>query len=155
MGMDVNGRKPKSKVGEYFRNNVWWWRPLWMFCEDIAPDLIPKDNLGHSNDGWGLNCTHSLQLAERLTELLDAGEVKKYEEGYTKMLKETPLQECTICGGTGQRLPPPKCGAGDQPCNGCGETGKREADSTHYPFSEENVKIFRDFLRECGGFSIS
>ncbi|QOR55575.1 MAG: hypothetical protein UMS36scaffold28_65 [Phage 59_13] len=29
MGMDVYGVKPKSKQGEYFRNNVWSWRPLW------------------------------------------------------------------------------------------------------------------------------
>jgi hypothetical protein len=28
MGMDVYGKEPKSDKGEYFRNNVWWWRPL-------------------------------------------------------------------------------------------------------------------------------
>ena len=27
MGMDVYGRNRCSKEGEYFRNNVWWWRP--------------------------------------------------------------------------------------------------------------------------------
>ena len=26
--------------GIYFRNNVWWWRPLWNYCYNIAPDLV-------------------------------------------------------------------------------------------------------------------
>ena len=30
MGFDVYGKDPDpgSGSGEYFRNNVWWWRPL-------------------------------------------------------------------------------------------------------------------------------
>lgn len=51
MGMDVIGQSPVSERGEYFRNNVWWWHPLWEYCERLAPDLIPSDNLGHYNDG--------------------------------------------------------------------------------------------------------
>ena len=27
MGMDVYGLEPRKEKGEYFRNNVWWWRP--------------------------------------------------------------------------------------------------------------------------------
>jgi len=154
MGMDVYGRKPKSKTGEYFRNNVWWWRPLWNYCVQAAPDLISKDNGGHSNDGWGLNCTRSLALSKRLTELLDSGEVKKYEVEYIKMLEEIPLEDCTVCGGTGKRQPPPNIGPGDMECNGCKGKGKREALDVEYPFSEENVKEFRNFLLDCGGFKI-
>ena len=40
MGMDVYGENPKNEKGEYFRNNVWWWRPLGDFVcsnyEEIA-----------------------------------------------------------------------------------------------------------------------
>jgi hypothetical protein len=44
MGMDVFGKAPTRKVGEYFRSNVWYWHPLWHYCEEIAPDIIPSDN---------------------------------------------------------------------------------------------------------------
>src|SRR4030042_5819384 len=136
MGMDVYGRKPKSKKGEYFINNAWWWRPLWNYCVQAAPDIIPKDNGGHYNDGWGLNCAKSLALAERLTNLLDSDEVKKYEEEYFKIIKSLPLEDCSICGSTGKRQPPPKTGPGDQLCNGCGGKGKRESWEAGYLFNE-------------------
>ena len=32
MGMDVIGRKPKNKTGEYFRANVWSYRPIHFLC---------------------------------------------------------------------------------------------------------------------------
>ena len=39
MGMDVYGINPKTDSGDYFRANVWWWRPLWecvaYYCDDI------------------------------------------------------------------------------------------------------------------------
>lgn len=53
MGMDVFGQSPISERGEYFRNSVWWWHPLWEYCERLAPDLIPHDNPGHYNDEIG------------------------------------------------------------------------------------------------------
>jgi len=28
MGFDIYGSSPKSEKGKYFRNSVWWWRPL-------------------------------------------------------------------------------------------------------------------------------
>ena len=149
--MDVYGRKPKSEKGKYFRNNIWWWRPLWNFCEQVAPDLIPEDNHGHSNDGWGLNCSKSLELAERLTDLLDSGQVKMYEEDYKRAIESIPLETCTICDGTGKRKMEPRKG---ETCNGCGGKGKRESYEAGYPFEEENVKEFRDFLLDCGGFQI-
>lgn len=29
MGFDINGVNPTDNKGDYFRNNVWWWRSLW------------------------------------------------------------------------------------------------------------------------------
>ena len=31
MGMDVYGRKPKNKTGEYFRANIWSWKTMVSF----------------------------------------------------------------------------------------------------------------------------
>ena len=54
MGMDVIGKKPKAEVGQYFRNNVWWWHPLWEYVCEVPPALANRVRYGHSNDGDGL-----------------------------------------------------------------------------------------------------
>ena len=89
--MDISGKDPNPKVldeegapvGEYFRNNCWWWRPLWNYCAQIAPDLINEEvyERGQYNDGKGLNSKEARILGERL--------IKKYEDGSAKqMLKK-------------------------------------------------------------------
>ena len=55
MGMDVYGRNPTTKQGEYFRNNVWWWHPLADYCTSVAPDITAQCNSWHHNDGDGLD----------------------------------------------------------------------------------------------------
>jgi hypothetical protein len=64
MGMDVYGRNPTSKEGEYFRNNVWWWRPLAEYCMEVAPEIAARCEGWHYNDGDGLNGLDSGALAE-------------------------------------------------------------------------------------------
>ena len=32
-----------TNIGTYFRNNCWWWRPLWDFCAEVAPDIISAE----------------------------------------------------------------------------------------------------------------
>ncbi|TRO24305.1 hypothetical protein EQ826_17545 [Ectopseudomonas mendocina] len=154
MGMDVLGQAPVSERGEYFRNNVWWWHPLWEYCEHLAPDLIPQSNLGHFNDGWGLDSQASRILADRLASALAAGEVEQYAQDYAGFLAALPDEPCTICSGTGKRAEPPHRGPGTWPCNSCESTGRRPHFATHYPFSAENVREFEAFLRDCGGFKI-
>lgn len=154
MGMDVFGKSPISERGRYFRNNVWWWHPLWDYCESIAPDIIPQSNLGHSNDGWGLGSRAARKLADRLAAALASGETEQYAQSYAAFLKALPDEPCTICGGTGKRAEPPHTGPGPLPCNGCNGSGRTPHFDTHYPFSVENVREFEAFLRDCGGFEI-
>ena len=47
----------EANPGVYFRNNCWWWRPLWNYCYAIADDIISEEvwDSGHSNNGAGLN----------------------------------------------------------------------------------------------------
>ena len=73
MGMDVIGRKPKNKTGEYFRANVWSYRPIHWLC-DVATqiheertgydDLIPMKTLVgmNYNDGYGLRSERKCKL---------------------------------------------------------------------------------------------
>jgi hypothetical protein len=165
--MDVYGIAPTTAQGEYFRNSVWSWHPLWTYCCEVAPDLIPSElaEAGHYNAGAGLDADGAVALAERLKGLLRSGEVKRYETAYRAELASLQDEICAICGGTGLRLDPPAVGPGDRPCNGCGGdpfaqpapkpgTGRVRPFDCHYPFESENVSEFVGFLLGCGGFTI-
>lgn len=160
MGMDVYGKKPTSEIGEYFRNTVWWWHPLWEYCCDVGNNVINeqlKQN-GHYNDGNGLSATKSKKLATLLQTEVDAGRTKKKEEEHTTTIATMPDEPCEFCNGTGKRTDAVAkkynmdwCGG----CNGCNGTRKVRPAAANYPFSEENVIEFIAFLNDCGGFSIN
>ena len=170
MGMDVYGKAPLGSKGEYFRNNVWWWRPLWEYCETVAPHLT-KDVSGHTNDGDGLGKDGAEALGRILEISLSDGTCEAYKQAYYKELSELPNETCKLCEGTGVRTD----GVGKESgmdtkvlsddlasvlgrttgwCNGCDGNGWKPHWATHYPFSEENVKQFAEFLAESGGFEI-
>ena len=84
MGFDVIGRKAKSEKGEYFRNNVWFWRPLWQYicleCEDIL--TIKEAEGGCFNDGVKITKSKALKIAKRLREKLNDGSVDLHKAVY-------------------------------------------------------------------------
>jgi len=72
----------KANPGIYFRNNCWWWRPLWDFCAYHCPDLISDDihNGGHYNDGKGLNADSAAKLGVQLLSLIEDGTVAAHQK---------------------------------------------------------------------------
>lgn len=171
MGMDVYGVKPKSETGEYFRNNVWWWRPLADYCLAHHDDIAEKCEYWHSNDGDGLNEDDSVELANRLMKDLADGKVAEHERRYNEWRASIPREACSLCNCTGIRTDdvgvemgmPEKeldvevqilVGRTHGWCNGCSGVGTKESMLTAYPFSEENVREFAQFLKDCGGFRI-
>ena len=48
MGMDIHARNPTGERGAYFRNNVWWWRPLADYCITVAPDICAPVDAGRT-----------------------------------------------------------------------------------------------------------
>jgi hypothetical protein len=154
MGMDVIGKSPTSEQGKYFRSGMGEWYSLWTYCEQIASDLIHPGNLGHSNNGWGLNQKDSLALADRLAAALASGETQAYAKRRAEFCKALPLEVCVICGGTGRRAEPPKTGPGALLCNACGGKGTVPSFAAEHLFSVEAVREFEAFLRGCGGFRI-
>lgn len=175
MGMDVYGKEPKNEKGEYFRNNLWWWRPLWDLCcvVGMSEGLMTEEvaDGGHFNDGAGLDDENSVKLAEAIQEMIDSGAIKAAEEKFNDMRATTKLQDCDICGATGIRtdelgmeqgfhdkaLDPEiakQVGRDFGYCNACKGLGKREPIASWYGFSEENVRNFVEFLRNCGGFEV-
>ncbi len=154
MGMDVYGKKPTDETGKYFRNNVWWWRPLADYCCEVAPAITAKCQHWQTNDGDGLGKRDSLKLADVLKAKVAEGHTAAYAEIRAAELNALPDERCDICGGTGRRAEPPQLGPGDMPCNGCEAKGRRRPTDTYYPFSVANVEEFIAFLETCGGFAI-
>jgi len=170
MGMDVYGKNATSEKGEYFRNNIWWWRPLWNYCVEVAPELC-ADIEGHSNSGDGLDRIGATALSDILFEELQNGRTVQYEQDYYARLAVLPRNDCQFCGATGIRTDKIGTGMG-QPnkelspevqvltgrthgwCNGCDGVGTVESERLSYPFTADNVQEFAEFLSDCGGFSI-
>lgn len=104
MGMDVIGRKPTSKTGKYFRNNVWWWHPLWDYIETVAPHLAQRVKAPHSNDGDGLRGSKQcIELAAILQNEIDTGKTATYATEYQQRLDAMPDEPC-FCNGTSKLI---------------------------------------------------
>jgi hypothetical protein len=171
MGMDVMGVNPTSEKGSYFRNNVWWWRPLADYCIENHPDIAEKCEYWHSNDGDGLDAEDAYALAERLMADIAEGKVSEHERNYNEWRASLPREACELCECTGIRTDkvgvdmgmPEKelspevsilTGRTHGWCNACDGVGTQESWLAGYPFSEENVKEFAEFLMDSGGFQI-
>lgn len=153
MGMDLHGVAPRKTLGEYFRNNCWWWRPLWSFVCDIACKEIltekQKSN-GHYNDGCLITDTQAIEIARRLNHLIECGAVRKFEDERNKEIEALPDEKCDTCDGQGER----NDGFVKGICNACHGKGTRRPSATHYPFEESNVAHFAKFCEDSGGFEI-
>ena len=148
--MDVYGTKPKNEKGEYFRNNIWYWRPLWDFCLETYPHIAGKVKSGYFNDGDGLNATDSKKLAKLIKQDLESGKVHQYSVERETYLNSLPLRGCEHCDSTGIRNDEYVKGT----CNACKGVGQVKDWATQYPFDVNNVIEFQEFLDNCGGFSI-
>lgn len=171
MGMDVYGVNPTSETGQYFRRNVWGWRPLWNYVEDNHPEIAELVQYAQSNDGDGLDGPDSIRLAALLTVDLETGVTDKYIRARNQYLSQLERPTCTYCEGTGIRkdavgvengwpdreLSPEMAsltGRTHGSCNACGGEGKVDAWETSYCLGRNDIKEFAAFLMDCGGFEI-
>lgn len=177
MGMDVYGKKPTAKVGEYFRASVWGWHPLWEYVTYVAPDLASKVTYGHSNDGDGLDAANSKALAVVLRNSVRSGAAAGYVKERDEMIANLPKKDCEHCNGTGTRTDhigkdgdwenkPPnrdagvcvRCGLETCDCRGwcnaCGGRGWCRPWAASYSLEVETISEFANFLDDSGGFEI-
>lgn len=176
MGMDVMGTSPSKKCGEYFRANLWWWSPLWAYCDQVAPEICGQVEHAYSNDGDGLDGDDSKALATVLLKEYKEGNTKKYQDGRDAEIKAQPSERCNWCAGTGERSwwtdetgeKQKDIADGEltedekkiykktvaSECNCCLGKGEKVHWSNDYGFEADFVKKFATFLRYCGGFSI-
>jgi len=181
MGMDVYGLKPKTEKGEYFRNNVWFWHPLWDYCCYIDDSLLAKVPYAHENSGDGLNSTDSRKLGFNLLKSIETGVAEDYINLYYKNLESLSKEICSCCfqnlfdyfeysnfvalatsedsyDKTGE-IPFPKSnkskkGQPKQECPLCNGSGLKESFNKNYHINLQNISSFAEFLLDCGGFQI-
>lgn len=148
LGMDVIGMAPTSKTGEYFRASVWWWRPLWEYCLDVAP-VARKVKHGQCNDSDGLNAADARRLAAQLRAKIDSGRTATAARARDVALARMPTEFCDWCDGTGARID-----LAGIPCARCRGTGRAAPWATVYRFDLETVRDFAAFCEASGGFKI-
>ena len=120
----------EDNPGIYFRNNVWWRRPVWEYvwklcgeCDEDNSFALAADRIitqeqyeeGHANSGAEINAHQAELIALRLNHAIKMGWVKEYKEQYDVDTAD---------------------------------------DEFEYPFDVDNVKAFANFCKDSGGFQI-
>ena len=134
MGMDVSGRNPSSASGEYFRANVWAWRPIHALIIELSSDLLDHETLAKMalNDGAGP------EEQETCTEM--ANRFGCWLEHHTE----------------GHRLESDLRVTSDGRFVTAVEFAQNPDLETASPYqvSDEHLKEWAEFLRYCGGFQV-
>ena len=82
---DENNKLELDNPGIYFRNNIWWWRPLWDYVYDVCPDILDNNaryDGGHGNGGTSFTAKEAEQIADKLFEEIDNGNTEAYAKLY-------------------------------------------------------------------------
>jgi hypothetical protein len=165
MGFDLYGNNKGNSTGEYFRNNVWWWRRLADYVCEHTKVVNEKDfEKWQYNDGHQVSKEEAEQIANQLEHLISTGHTEKYAK---KVQKEIKVAKTTnknvdklfedlhraVAVATGKELVP----------NEYPKVLKEQWDKIYklrdsrenYQFNIQNVKEFIQFCRNSNGFRIS
>lgn len=156
----------EENPGYYFRNNVWWWRPLADFVLWLADEeFTDKDRQGwHCNSGYRVDEKKAKVIAELLEASIDEGIAKKYQDATDDKMKKAKAHNKEIEKKHKElrKIVERHTGKKDlvpndypEPFNSqWNDIQKLTNYEAHYPFSVDNVKSFAKFCRESGGFEI-
>ena len=147
---EENDKYQEANPGVYFRNNVWWWRPLWQFVCEKFPDIISDEEAdsGCSNSGLLIDADKSMRIGVELTAMLEDGRVQEHNDRYKAELEALPQVDCFVCDNNNRGHKKRK------ECKTCNHTGLKDDWAKSYPFDVENVREFAKFCLESGGFEI-
>ena len=155
-----------NNPGNYFRNNVWWWRPLWTFTCDHCADFLTEDDMngGCYNDSYIITEDKAVAIAERLYEALKEPETQEYLDNHMKVIEKAKkhnemidqekkaLDEIAVAITGDKDIAPinyPK-----DLKKKFDELQKRRDWASSYPINRENIENFARFAEQSGGFSI-
>lgn len=73
MGFDIEGISPTKSVGDYFRNNIWYWKTLSFIIESLCSEFLTSEQLKglHFNDGVEYDDITAKKIADVLEENFD------------------------------------------------------------------------------------
>ena len=156
----------EENPGHYFRNNVWWWRPLAQYVLQLMGNEFTEDEKAswHHNDGFEVSEEQARKIADRLEQELKTKRVKTVENFYkARMLRaeqhnkivEQKHEELKkiVAEKTGKTNLVPR--DYPEPFNSQWDDIQKQFNyESSYPFSEDNVIDFMRFCRESGGFQI-
>ena len=151
--------------GEYYRANVWYWRPVWTFVCGACEDFLSNNDMeaGYSNSGDRISKTKSLRIASRLRSLHKQGIIKTWEDEMLKPFKKAQKHNEKIRKkmNTFQKKMKKKHGDDIIPMNYPKDDQKKweeihnqEDWAGSYPPSMEAILQFERFCHESGGFEI-
>jgi hypothetical protein len=162
---EEKGKYQEEVVGDYFRNNVWWWRPLASYVIQYTGCVSEDDTqMWSENSGHEVDDETAKQIHNQLQVLIESGHTQKFQDDYEKeRLKaekhndkvEKKLEK--FCKSVEKRLGKPNLAPMNFPKadkDKWDEIWNSRKWSASYPFSVENVKEFADFCRFSGGFKI-
>ncbi len=152
--------------GEYFRNNVWWWRKLWIFVCNACDDILSEEdmNYGNTNDNHLITEDKALAIADKLDALLEDGTVDTIQKDVMEQVEagrkinkqvEKEVQELRklVIKATGNEDIVPM-NYPEEWKEQYEKIRSKEDWSARYPFHKDNVKEFSKFCRQSGGFRI-
>ena len=161
MGMDVYGKDPKTEVGEYFRANVWSWRPIHALIgiADARNEgrLVDDETmrLMSSNDGAGLETQEECNALANAMERLLSNKCFITEHG---LEVNESNGERSVCFPTDIESSMPLVDGKGRFRNQVDvESGKVKEKDLRSPYEAEfsHVLDFITFLRNCGGFEVN
>lgn len=128
---------------------------MWNFVINFCEKVLNNNDIerGSYNDGHLIPEEKALAIGDRLQELIDKGEVDKYQKEYEQEISSLPDDKCDLCSGTGTRNDE-HTEYKDMKCNKCDGKGHHRPWAVNYPFDKENVQSFAHFCKTSGGFRI-
>lgn len=167
MGFDLYSTgKHKNSKGEYFRNNVWWWRRLADFVFNYTKVVDEEDrDKWHFNDNHEVTKDEAEQIAKQLRHAIEHGVVDAYERKVKEEMEKADkyntrvqrlhdkLREKVIKDTQASSDIAPI----DYPQPYKDKWDKIQSMynyNANYPFSKSNVEEFIQFCENSNGFTI-
>jgi len=162
---EAKDKYEEENPGEYFRNNVWWWRKLAQYVYENTAEISEDDyGLWHENSGHQVDEVTAIRIADTLEALIKQGHTAEYQMIVEKMMnkadehnakieKELKALREKVIKITGKENIAPADYPEDYNLHWEQLYNQKSWDDS-YPFAVENVKEFADFCRHSGGFEI-
>lgn len=152
-------------VGDYFRANVWYWRPIADYVINYTDCIAEEDiKYWHENGGHEVDEETAIQISNQLNALIKQGHTKAYEKGYEDERKKEEKHNDKVekelekfCQSVKDKLGKADLAPADFPKEDHDEWERiyrKRKSGASYPFSVKVVKEFADFCKHSGGFRI-